>query len=454
MSGPKSARYRVNVSVSASLAAQRRINMAIAAQRKREEMERIRKEAERLLNQLLGLGKSIDSTKSELVSFDEFASIYIAERGKDSFVLALEEISKRLQKIQQEITAHSTKKQSNNELSAAYNKLSAEYQVLQKEIRDMSVKMQVLRKDLMDSLSNSGAELFNMSHQADIEKKQEAEKASETLLADKKFAESVFDKLVLFQHSPAATKELREQISKAVLKFESLPEEQLKAYAEIELKPLLRQCDDMQKLWDTDGSTYTALLSQYYALLERNNHTSDAVEVPFSTEAIQTLTTLIKAEETAAAQADEQAYIANAVSEAMSELGYDTWGERDVHKRNGTHFQNKLYHYNENTAINVTYRDNGQITMELGKTDTQDRLPSDSEAIVMEQQMETFCDDFARVEAALKEKGVILNERVQLMPPSREFAQIINLNDFDVPSEKTAANQQRKVNELRHADIG
>lgn len=454
MSGPKSARYRVNVSVSESLAAQRRINMAIAAQRKREEMERIRKEAERLLNQLLGLGKSIDSTKSELVSFDEFASIYIAERGKDSFVLALEEISKRLQKIQQEITAHSTKKQSNNELSAAYNKLSAEYQVLQKEIRNMSVKMQVLRKDLMDSLSNSGAELFNMSHQADIEKKQEAEKASETLLADKKFAESVFDKLVLFQHSPAATKELREQISKAVLKFESLPEEQLKAYAEIELKPLLRQCDDMQKLWDTDGSTYTALLSQYYALLERNNHTSDAVEVPFSIEAIQTLTTLIKAEETAAAQADEQAYIAHAVSEVMSELGYDTWGERDVHKRNGTHFQNKLYHYNENTAINVTYRDNGQITMELGKTDTQDRLPSDSEAIVMEQQMETFCDDFARVEAALKEKGVILNERVQLMPPSREFAQIINLNDFDVPSEKTAANQQRKVNELRHADIG
>ena len=453
MSGPKSARYRVNVSVSASLAAQRRINMAIAAQRKREEMERIRKEAERLLNQLLGLGKSINSTKSELGSFDEFASIYIAERGKDSFILSLEEMSKRLQKIQQEITAYSTKKRSNSELSAAYNKLSTAYQALQKEIRDMSAKIQVLRKDLIDSFDSSGAELFSINHQSDIEKKQAEEKESETLLADKKFAESVFDKLVLFQHSPAATKELREQISQAVLKFESLPEEQLKSYAEIELRPLLRQCDDMQKLWDTDGSTYTKLLSQYYALLERNNHTSDAVEVPFSTEAIQTLTTLIKAEETAAAQADEQAYIANAVSEVMSELGYDTWGKRDVHKRNGTHFQNKLYHYNENTAINVTYRDNGQITMELGKIDTQDRLPSDAEAVVMEQQMETFCDDFARVEAALKEKGVILNERVQLMPPSREFAQIINLNDFDVPSENTAASQQHKANELRHADI-
>ena len=454
MSGPKSGRYVITVPMRATLAEQRRVSMAATAQRRREEIERINKESKRLLNQLLKLGKQAVATKSELSSFDEFTSIYIAERGKDSFIMALEEMPQKLQNIQQRVIQCFGSNPTNDDLSALNNRLSSEYQSLQKEISDMSAQMQALRKDMMDSLGSSGAELFSMSHQADIEKKQEAEKASEALLADKKFAESVFDKLVLFQNSPAATKELREQISKAVLKFESLPEEQLKSYAEIELRPLLRQCDDMQKLWDTDGSTYMKLLSQYYALLERNNHASDAVGVPFSAEAIQTLTALIKVEEDAAAQADEQAYIANAVSEVMNELGYDVWGERDVHKRNGTHFQNKLYHYNENTAINVTYRDNGQITMELGKTDTQDRLPSDSEAVVMEQQMETFCDDFARVEAALKEKGVILNERVQLMPPSREFAQIINLNDFDVPSEKTAANQQHKVNDLRHMDIG
>ena len=45
--------------------------------------------------------------------------------------------------------------------------------------------------------------------------------------------------------------------------------------------------------------------------------------------------------------------------------------------------------------------------MEVGKTDTQDRIPESVESQSIVETMEAFCSDFAEIERKLAERGVI-----------------------------------------------
>lgn len=128
----------------------------------------------------------------------------------------------------------------------------------------------------------------------------------------------------------------------------------------------------------------------------------------------------------------EQAYISRCVDEVMSEMGYDLLGSRDVVKRSGKKFRNELYDFGDGTAVSVTYSSDGQIAMELGGIDRTDRLPTAEESDVLTEEMERFCGEFAVFERKLREKGIIVGSRIAHMPPSAEYAAIININDYDV----------------------
>ena len=145
------------------------------------------------------------------------------------------------------------------------------------------------------------------------------------------------------------------------------------------------------------------------------------------------------------AEDDERAYISQSIDEVMAEMGYDVIGQRQVHKKNGRHFTNELYAYEDGTAVNVTYADDGKITMELGGLDTDDRLPDAAEAKQLCASMEYFCDDFSEIEKRLEAKGVVLKSRLALLPPSEDYAQIINVSDYETtaPIDTFKANNRR-----------
>ncbi|MDR2132487.1 MAG: hypothetical protein LBP30_03975 [Clostridiales Family XIII bacterium] len=134
----------------------------------------------------------------------------------------------------------------------------------------------------------------------------------------------------------------------------------------------------------------------------------------------------------------ERAYIGDCVHAVMSEMGYDVIGERSVVKKSGKRFRSELFSYGDGTAINVTYDSEGRIAMELGGIDGLDRMPTEEEADVLREEMESFCSDFKVFEERLEAKGVGPESRVSMAPPSAEYATIINLADYTITSSAQA----------------
>ncbi|MBR3746728.1 MAG: hypothetical protein IKN27_07185, partial [Selenomonadaceae bacterium] len=132
------------------------------------------------------------------------------------------------------------------------------------------------------------------------------------------------------------------------------------------------------------------------------------------------------------ARDDEKSYISKCLDEVMSDMGYDVIGHREVTKKSGKHFKNELFSYEDGTAVNVTLSDDGYIAMELCGLDDIDRLPEADESEKLCEHMESFCEDFGEIERRLAEKGVILRKRIQRLPPSVEYAQILNVSDYKI----------------------
>ncbi|MBD5481162.1 MAG: hypothetical protein HDR15_01325 [Lachnospiraceae bacterium] len=139
----------------------------------------------------------------------------------------------------------------------------------------------------------------------------------------------------------------------------------------------------------------------------------------------------------------EQEYISTAVDEAMIEMGYELIGEKTVTKKNGKKFRNGLYTLEEGTAVNVTFSDSGQISMELGALDILDRVPTEAEAAELAKDMHAFCSDYAALEKKLAEKGITTN-RISILPPSEEYAQIFNTSDYDLKRQVDTYKKRRK----------
>ena len=88
--------------------------------------------------------------------------------------------------------------------------------------------------------------------------------------------------------------------------------------------------------------------------------------------------------------------------------------------------------------------------MELGGIAREDRIPSQEETEMLTQDMQTFCGEFAEFERRLKAKGVVINRRIALSPPSAEYAAIINVSDYDV-AEGTQITEMKSVDRKKKA---
>lgn len=246
--------------------------------------------------------------------------------------------------------------------------------------------------------------------------------------------------------------ELTVELEKTISNLDAIDNEAfLKNYSSVTVSPLLKRCRQYLNEYEACHEQFETLYAEYIALCDLYFYV--AQEYPCCNASIEALKTEIKRIKDSVDADDEQAYISDCLDEVMEEMGYTVIGSREVTKKNGKHFRNELYTYGEGTAVNVTYSSDGKIAMELGGVDATDRLPNDHETVVLCESMEQFCDDFKEIEKRLFAKGIVLADRISLLPPSAEYAQIINTTDYNMTekAETLQTKKQRRATTKRKA---
>lgn len=438
MSGPKSSRYTVTAARRMMLAEQRQRKLLEQQQKIREEQRRIEQERKGnciwIKNTIGQMQKSTVSFDRELAVAQELASKSKSDHGMRQLVRDVREKVQRAgtlaRNVESKDAAHV------KEIWTQIKQVQAEVILLQQKIQLAAKENE---KELERYFGSNIADAFSAKNDvpdtpiAEIVKNADGVKVrisnelDEVIAVQSKVSENLFERAA---HAKVVLDELQD-------------EEHLKNFEAVTVLPLLADYQKEIHEYEAVFDTYLQARASYEALCQ-----SAAVEpkkTHCSKAALEMLHTEIENLQQQLAEDDERAYISQSIDEVMAEMGYDVIGQRHVQKKNGRHFTNELYSYEDGTAVNVTYADDGKITMELGGLDTDDRLPDAAEAKQLCESMESFCDDFSEIEKRLEAKGVVLKSRLALLPPSEDYAQIINVSDYQTtaPVDTFKANNRR-----------
>lgn len=411
MSGPKTSNYKLT-------AAQRR---ALIAQRERE-----RRAGEAKAN-IVHLTAQLKSAKNLPESAAEQAKALAERTGSDN---GYSELRKKLEaKADAEIEKLDSMRREKNpdKLERAVSGAQKALDELNKhrgELESIAVKnIRELRQNIADSVDEAVRADFSRI-------KSPAQKRLEEM------------KLELSERlAGISTVELSEGLRKDIADVEKKltqidSEDFLHNFSSMTVAALEKECRSYSELRRKYGAEYDRLLSEYQAICGQTGASPEGV--PFGRNAVERLNLLIAEAEARLADSDEQSYISRCIDEVMEEMGYRLIGNRSVVKKSGRQFRNELYSFSEGTAVNVTYSSNGNITMEVGGIDAVDRIPDASETDRLTEDMRSFCGRFREFERRLQEKGVV-SEHISLLPPDAEYAQIINVSDYNMTEEAASA---------------
>ena len=438
MSGPKSSRYTVTAARRMMLAEQRRRKLLEQQQKILEEQRRI--EQERKEN-CIWIKNTVGQIQKATVSFDRELAVAQELAAKSKSDHGMQQL---VQNVREKVQRASTLAQNVESKDAAHVKeIWMQVKQVQTEVILLQQKIQLVaqenERELEHYFGSSIADAFSakddvpddpigkIANSTDSLKAKINDELAEVMAAQSKISESLFDRAA---HAKVVLEELQD-------------EEHLKNFEAITVLPLLTEYRKEVHEYEAVSDAYLQARAIYEALCQ-----SAAVEprdTRCSKAGLEMLHTEIENLQQRLAEDDERAYISQSIDEVMAEMGYDVIGQRHVQKKNGRHFINELYSYEDGTAVNVTYADDGKITMELGGLDTNDRLPDAAEAKQLCESMEAFCDDFSEIEKRLEAKGVVLKSRLALLPPSEDYAQIINVSDYQTtaPVDTFKANNRR-----------
>lgn len=419
MSGPKTSRYTLTAEQRRILAEQRKIE-----RRKAVATETIKRTQKKLL-QIGGMFGADEQIAAEL----------IARTGSDNGLGALLiELDAIIFPMQAFVSRTDYDDVSSVEGAAVKIKESlASAEKLAERIAAISAKNDLsLKSNLQAAIDEGFATSF-----ADI--KDIAEDPSATL------QENAVQKLHELKKISMLPQAYIHEIDDALKRIENTSNEIfLKNLIALTVNPLIKKIKlyaaeyaECQKEFEALNSEYIALCNLYCYVVQDYSCSKASIDI---------LRTEIQRIKDAVAEDDERAYISECLDDVMTEMGYSVLGSREVTKRNGKRFRNELYSYGEGTAVNITYSSDGRIAMELGGIDTSDRIPTARETEQLCDSMEQFCDDFKEIEKRLLAKGVVLADRVSLLPPDAEYAQIINTADYSMATETETfhAKKQRR----------
>lgn len=196
----------------------------------------------------------------------------------------------------------------------------------------------------------------------------------------------------------------------------------------ISVNPLLKRANQILNEYKLCHDEFERVYEEYIALCELYHYV--AQEYLCSEDSIHKIKGEIIRIKQAAAMDDEQSYISECLDDVMADMGYTVIGRREVTKKSGKRFRNELFTYSEGTAVNVTYSSDGRIAMELGGLDSTDRVPTSVEADTLCSSMQDFCADFQEIEKRLLAKGIVVADRISMLPAEAVYAQIINTSDY------------------------
>lgn len=416
MSGPKSSRYTLTFEQRRILAEQRAIE-----RRKSIAAENIKRNNRRFL-QFGSMFSAAKEVSGALLSRCE------KDGGFADKLLELENVIAPVKTLLADTDRHDVRSLENTSKKTAES--LAEAEKIAAELSVISAQNELKLRALLSVDIGNG---FDVSF-ADIQN------VSQTMI-DERTAKRR-SQLIEMKNNPNLPPELVGELSSTLSQLDLIDSEAfLKNYSSVTVDPLLKRCKQYLAEYESCREEFEKLYAEYTALCDLYFYTAQAY--PCCNASVQTLKSEIKRIQETVDADDEQAYISDCLDEVMEEMGYTVIGSREVAKKNGKRFRNELYTYGENTAVNVTYSSDGKIAMELGGMDVNDRLPDARETAVLCESMEQFCDDFKEIEKRLLAKGVVLAERISLLPPSAEYAQIINAADYSM-NEKVQMLQAKK----------
>lgn len=416
MSGPKSSRYTLTPE-------QRRI---LAEQRATERRKSIASESiQRNNKRLLQIGSMFSAAK-------QVSKELLSRNGNDGgFAGKLLELESVIALIAPIISK--TDKNNVDSLESTAKEVAKSLAKAEKtadELSEISAKNEI---ELHAVLSTDIDKGFSTSF-ADVQI------ISQTSISESR--EKIKVQLIEMRNNQNLPAELVSKLNAALSKTDSIDDEAfLRNFSSVTAAPLLKRCKQYLNEHEACHDEFERLYTEYIALC--NLYFYVAQEYLCCNASIEVLKSEIKQIKDAVDIDDEQAYISDCLDEVMEEMGYTVIGSREVTKKNGRYFRNELYTYGEGTVVNVTYSSDGKIAMELGGVDVTDRLPDDHETSVLCESMEQFCDDFKEIEKRLFAKGVVLADRISLLPPHAEYAQIINTSDYQM-TEKADMLQAKK----------
>lgn len=416
MSGPKSSRYTLTPEQRRILAEQRAIE-----RRKSVASESIRRNNKRLLQ----IGSMFTSAKD--VS-GELLSRCGNDGGFASKLLELENVIAPIAPI----------------ISKTNNDDVISLESTSKEVAASLIKAEKIASEL-SAISAKNEIALHASLSADIDKGVSTSFADIQTVSQTTISENqakIRNQLIEMKNNQNLPKELVGEITEALSKIGTIDNETfLKNYSSVTVTPLLKRCKQYLDEYEACHEEFEKLYAEYISLCDLYFYV--AQQYPCCNASIEVLKSEIKRIKETVDADDEQAYISDCLDEVMEEMGYTVIGSREVTKKNGKRFRNELYTYGEGTAVNVTYSSDGKIAMELGGIDATDRLPDSHETAVLCESMENFCEDFKEIEKRLLAKGIVLADRISLLPPSAEYAQIINTADYRM-TEKAETLQTKK----------
>lgn len=405
MSGPKSARYTLTPE-------QRRI---LAEARERE------RKTKRELDKLQQYRGELASLKEKLVAATTSIDMLVDRVGEGNEVQ--QSISKsiiQIEKIIQESAGLS--KQSRLESLQSFNtkaktveeharKIVAQYENKSNEINA------VLSKNIEDSITNG----MSVSIDDEIVKPQSHLESQKVKIKD-----------VLHEiQSSNVSSDLQREGVIILDRVQGITDDSfIDNYYAMTVLPYIKRYKAYKEQIKEYGEEFDELVSKHRYYSEYLG--MPVISFTFSMDTLNSLRHEVAELESQSAKIEEQQYISESLDQVMRDMGYNVVGSREVVKKSGRKFRNELYHFSEGSVVNVTYAANGQISMELGGVDTCDREPSEEESSVLCDEMVEFCDEFSEIERRLKEKGVVLMNRISMLPPAEEYAQIINVSDFNM----------------------
>ena len=397
MSGPKSADYYLTPEQRRQLEEQRRIN-------------ELKKRIEKYSSCLVYSQSAIDEYSSH-------AGEIIKEISTDNgYSELLNDFSATIKELRSELESAKTM----SELSAL-NGCFENIKRLKIKKESVLAKMKAVDSENISMLKKEYAHRLEEAMDTDfssIKSKSQAE--SDELL------KQLMTRLSEVRNIPNISDELCSEIDSAERRMKEFSNASiLKNFGAITVESLVKRCKEYSELY----TKFEELYIEYQALCENENIEVRTFEC--NKENVAELKTLIDDIRTASMQADEQEYISRTIDEVMLEMGYDLIGDRTVTKRSGRQFHSELFTFSEGTAVNITRSSSGQITMELAGLDSSDRQPTDDESEVLCAEMESFCGTFSEFEKRLAKKGVI-SKHISILPPTSEYAQIINVNDYEL----------------------